>query len=96
MSDSTEYDGYPLHHGDIYYDCLEDIEISEAFFYNSSPKYMRTYVNKLGVSILYTRKEKVAWKSITVEDWKTYKKNTALRIDNIKDTDLLVAFCPIN
>ena len=103
MKESTKYDGLPvLNHDvlhDLYWNCLDDIEITEEFFYNSRPKYMRTYVNELGISILFIRKPMIMLKwhaAITLDDWNSYNRNTVLRIDNIKDTDLLVAFCPIN
>ena len=103
MDESTKYDGLPmLNHGNMhehYWNCLDDIEISEEFFYNSRPKYMRTYVNELGISIMFIRKPRVMLKwyvGITLDDWNSYNKKTVLRIDNIQGTDLLVAFCPIN
>ena len=80
----------------LYNDCIEDLEINEAFFYNSSPTRITQYNNMLGVSILFTRYEKNSWKSITIDDWQKYKKSTIRRIDNIENTDLFVAFCPIN
>lgn len=97
MSESVKYD-FPIdrYMSDLYWDCLDDIEISEAFFYNSYPKYMRTYVNKLGISIMYYRK-RIVTDIALLERWKfLLHKNTARRIDIIKDTDVLVAFCPIN
>jgi len=103
MRDSTKYEGLPiLNHDELhehYWNCLDDIEISEEFFYNSRPRYMRTYVNELGISILYIRKTMVLLKwyvGMTIDDWDSHHTNAVLRIDTIPDTDLLVAFCPIN
>lgn len=99
LQKADKYSGYPAGRTDIhdlYYNCVEDIELSEAFFYNSSPNHIRTYVSDIGIALLYTRKDKNAWKTITIDDWLKYKKGFTKRIDNIYDTDLLIAFCPIN
>ena len=91
-----------LNHGDLhehYWNCLDDIEISEDFFYNSRPNYIRTYVNELGISIMFTHNPSIMlhqYVGITLDDWNSSFKNTLLRIDDIPGTDLLVAFCPIN
>lgn len=91
--------------------CISDITLDEAFFYHSLVNVMDMRETSYGQAIVYSRVEPDDEKNLyyeryfnqdedylltlTVDEWRTQKTNSVVRVDKLYGTPYWVAFCPV-